>query len=164
MTYNKEYAKEYYLLNKDRMLANNAKWQEANRDKMREYSKKYKSSKNPTFVKYCEDNYEQWILNSAKRNAKEQDLAFDLELSDIIIPEICPYLGHVLTKVRGAGQLETNASIDKIDPTKGYVKGNVQIISRQANRMKNNATSEQLILFAKNILKLEQNRESDIDD
>lgn len=153
MAYDKEYAQQYYLKNKEAITARNAAWQLNNRDKMNEYSKKYKSPDNPKFVEYCEKSYEQWILNSAKRNAVENNLPFNLELPDIIIPEYCPYLGHKLTKLRGAGQLETNASIDKIIPNLGYVKGNIEIVSRQANRMKNNATPQQLILFAENILK-----------
>lgn len=42
------------------------------------------------------------------------------------------------------------ASLDKIIPEKGYVKGNVQIISNLANRMKSSATQEQILTFSKN--------------
>ena len=46
------------------------------------------------------------------------------------------------------------ATLDKINPSKGYVMGNIQILSKKANTMKNNATIEELQKFAKNISKL----------
>lgn len=46
------------------------------------------------------------------------------------------------------GDLDTSPSLDRIDPTRGYVRGNIQIISNLANRMKNNAKDEQLLRFS----------------
>ena len=47
-------------------------------------------------------------------------------------------------------------SIDRIDSTKGYIKDNIQVISSIANRMKWNATKEQLLTFCKGVLALEK--------
>ena len=73
-------------------------------------------------------------------------------MKDLIIPEYCPLLGIKLEYEPGRTNNSNTPSLDKIDPTKGYIKGNVRIISYKANTMKNNATREELELFAKNIL------------
>ena len=45
----------------------------------------------------------------------------------------------------GTGSIKDNsASIDRFDTTAGYIKGNVWIISDKANRMKSNATIEEI--------------------
>ena len=43
-------------------------------------------------------------------------------------------------------------SIDRIDSNKGYIKGNVRIISLRANMMKNDANLQELEEFCKNVL------------
>lgn len=104
---------------------------------------------------YIQDNYEQIILKRSKDRAKLNYIEHTITLEDIIIPATCPYLEVPLTRLQGQGQLPTNASIDRIDSSKGYIKGNIQIISRLANTMKSNATEDQLIQFAKSVLAIE---------
>jgi hypothetical protein len=94
------------------------------------------------------------IWYRAKSNAERRKLEFNLELEDIIIPQKCPYLNIEITTNFNDLKEPNYFSIDRIDSTKGYVKGNVQIISLLANTMKNNATMEQLIMFSENVLNL----------
>ena len=94
------------------------------------------------------------ILRQAKETAKKKGLEFNITEEDIFLPEQCKYLNIPLTNTQGEGAVWSNYSIDRIDPCKGYIKGNVEIISRKANIMKSTATQEELITFAKNILKI----------
>lgn len=85
------------------------------------------------------------ILTRIKGRCSQKGLAFGLELSDIIIPEFCPILGMKLQKSYIKGHpLPSSPSVDRIDSSKGYVKGNIAIISFRANRIKNDATQEEL--------------------
>jgi len=104
--------------------------------------------------KYQANNPKKIILSCCKQRAKRLNLAFDLTEDDLIIPEKCPFLDVPLTYIRGQGRQGSNLSIDRIDSTKGYVKGNIQIISDLANRMKQNATPNQLVAFAKGVLRV----------
>lgn len=94
-------------------------------------------------------NPERTMFIAAKNRAKEKNLDFNLELSDILIPEFCPIL-----EVQLVPKTEYAPSLDRINPIKGYVKGNVQVISRKANIMKNNATKEELVKFAEWVKKV----------
>lgn len=71
---------------------------------------------------------------------------------DSITPERCPVFGFLLEKGDG-GFSPTAPSADRINPQKGYVRGNVQIISMKANAMKANASAEDLVMFANWVLK-----------
>ena len=96
----------------------------------------------------------QKMIGNSKHRAKELNITFEINIQDITIPSTCKYLDFPLTTIRGRGRLDTNASIDRIDSTKGYTPDNVEVISFLANRMKNSASIEQLKTFAKNIDKL----------
>ena len=109
------------------------------------------------------EQFRQYDLNKAHNNyegilfqsTKADNIEHTISKHDIIIPDKCPYLDVPLTRLHGQGQLPTNASIDRIDNSKGYIKGNIQVISKLANRMKNHATKEQLIAFANSVLSME---------
>ena len=118
-----------------------------------------KTSKTVTLCSECNSNrvksvpIQKKIWQRARGRAKTRGLDFDISPDDIIIPEVCPILGIPLKENKGKpGAYRDSISIDKIDPTKGYVKGNIQIISQQANQMKYCATEEELIKFARYIL------------
>ncbi len=65
---------------------------------------------------------------------------------------MCPYLGISIEVNQAQGRRDNSASVDRIDNSKGYVKGNIEIISDKANRMKNSASREELLLFASTIM------------
>lgn len=90
----------------------------------------------------------QQLYRSAKKRALSKGLEFNIELRDIHIPKKCPIL-----KVPLICSTRYSPSIDRIYPDKGYVKGNIAIISTLANSMKANATPKELLIFAKNIKK-----------
>ena len=103
--------------------------------------------KNPSRSReYRFDNPERAVLWNARKNAKTKGVAFDLELSDIVIPNVCPALGIpiVKTSTEGIGRTDNSPSVDRLDPTKGYVKDNVRIVSWRANKLKGDATPEEL--------------------
>lgn len=79
-----------------------------------------------------------------KGRAKKHGIPFNLDVEDIVIPDKCPILGIELNKSKFTGRpLPNTPSIDKIIPAKGYVKGNIDIISYRANSLKNNGTLEE---------------------
>ena len=57
-------------------------------------------------------------------------------------------LNKLLRLSKTGKQTANSPSIDKIIPEMGYTKGNIQIISNKANKMKSDATPLDLILFA----------------
>jgi hypothetical protein len=83
------------------------------------------------------------ILHSAKQRAKKRGLQFNLDLEDIKIPEFCPVLGIILRCGIGA-PLDSSPTLDRINSTQGYVRGNIEVISNRANKIKQNATAEEL--------------------
>lgn len=153
----KEYMQEYYKNNKDKWKVDTEEKKKRRSVLQKEYSTRHKKRCRDREHIWIENNYERVLYNQAKRSSKPRGLSFSLGIEDILIPTLCPYLEIPLTKTQGKGIIWSNASIDRIDNTKGYIKGNIQIISRLANSMKQQASKEELIVFAKNILRLHDN-------
>ena len=96
------------------------------------------------------------LLNYARRNARRRGEECSLELKDIVIPEYCPVLGIKLEPGSHSHQ-DCSPSVDRIDSTKGYTKDNVWIISARANRIKNNATIEEIGMLYEALKSLTKN-------
>lgn len=97
------------------------------------------------------------MWSSARKRAKQKGLEFNIELSDIVIPEYCPVLGMKLSR-KNSKQKDNSPSLDRIDNTKGYVKGNVIVVSYKANRLKSDATMPELQHVVNFYTKLLENR------
>lgn len=111
----------------------------------------YKSNEHP-LRDYIPSDIVKSIFKRSKENSKRRGLDFNIEKSDIVVPTHCPYLGVELSYNKKDSQSNHYYTIDRIDSSKGYVKGNIQIISKLANTMKNEATIDQLLTFSKNVL------------
>jgi hypothetical protein len=85
------------------------------------------------------------MLGNARMRAVEHGVPFDLHARDIWpFPNECPILGKPFASP-GNGVLSDNSpSLDRLIPSRGYVRGNVLVISHKANRIKNNATPDEL--------------------
>lgn len=85
-------------------------------------------------VRHKEDPRVEMLTDSRKR-AKARGMEHLISKEDIIIPEFCPVLGIRLEV--GIGKREPHSpSIDRVDNSKGYIPGNVRVISSRANTLK----------------------------
>jgi hypothetical protein len=90
------------------------------------------------------------LCRGAKRRGREKGLPATITVADIHWPEFCPVLGTRLDYdtprgIRGIVSAPANMpSLDRMDSTRGYVPGNVYVISMRANTLKNCATVDEL--------------------
>jgi hypothetical protein len=118
-------------------------------------SKKWRK-KNPKYLrqwqiatghprKYRARHREKCLHMWARARAKKNGIRFTIIESDIIIPQRCPVLGIRLRSRTGrTGACNTSPTLDRIDTRKGYVRGNICVISWRANCIKRDATLEEL--------------------
>lgn len=82
-----------------------------------------------------------------KQNSKKIGKEFTVRMSDIEWNLKCPILGIDLDWF-SENQQENSPSFDQVDPCKGYVPGNVVIMSWRANRIKNDGTVDEHLKIA----------------
>lgn len=129
----KLYRATWYSENQAEAIAYSKEWRAANPDQERRNNAQWRIN-NPAKV----------LLSSAKQRAKRKGWDFNLTLEDIVVPERCPVLG-ILLFGRGHGvPMANSATLDRLDNSKGYVKGNVTVISWRANALKKDATVEEV--------------------
>ncbi len=92
--------------------------------------------------KDSDPSYYIWL--QIKHSAKFRKMPFNLLPEDIVIPEYCPILGTRLVFGKGGRGRKNTPSVDRVDNSKGYVRGNIRVISFEANRLKDANTIETL--------------------
>lgn len=148
----KEYQAFYRAKNKEKSKEWHKKWYEENKEqvkaRLKEFNLKYPGRIAENRRKWADRNVEKRMYKNAKSRATRANILFNLEVSDIVVPPKCPILNIDFKHDNRKIPKFNSPSLDRIDNNKGYVKGNVQVISYRANTMKGDATPEELLQFA----------------
>jgi hypothetical protein len=108
----------------------------------RRYYRQNASTEKARSAAYYAKNALKYSFTAARRRAVRKGLAFTLVFEDLVVPTHCPVLGIRLAK--GTRKRHDNSpSLDRLVPERGYVPGNVAVISLRANTLKNSGTAEE---------------------
>ena len=141
-----EYYKEYEKSgrskeSKELKKVRNKEDRQKNPEKHKEYrARNYAKNKS----NWTPQTTEYQMYKAAKVRAKKKGLDFNIETSDVVIPEYCPVFPWLRLET-GKGKVHKGSpTIDRVDNNKGYTKDNIAVISYYANSIKQNASSEEL--------------------
>src|SRR6266436_5014533 len=139
----------YYQKNRARLLAKQTAYYWQNKEVLcergRERRKQNRSKAAKQGIATRLRHLERYILRSARYRARKKNIPFSITVKDIHIPSRCPVLGISLRSNLGNKKPGRDSpSLDRIDSSKGYVPGNVMVISWRANDVKGNGTIEEL--------------------
>lgn len=133
-----------------------AKWAAANKDRKEQTRKKW--------VERIKEERPVWkwarvTAASLKKKSLKLGLPYDLsrDILEQLAIDTCPVLGIPLCYTHAQIQ-DDSPSVDRFYPARGYVQGNVFIISAKANRIKNDASLEELLRVAEWMQKIERSQ------
>jgi hypothetical protein len=87
------------------------------------------------------------LFHGVRSRARTRGIEFTIVQADVVIPENCPCCSRKLQMRTGEfkqGASPESPSLDRFDPSKGYVPGNVEVICWRCNELKRNATPQEL--------------------
>jgi hypothetical protein len=129
-----QYEKIYQSEHKEFYYQQGIKYRTENKEKVKEVQRSY-AAKNP----------ERCMISDAKKRSKKRSVPLTITYKDIKIPEICPVLGIPLKRNLNGGKPSDNSpALDAVIPQKGYIPGNIAVISHRGNRIKTDATLDEL--------------------
>lgn len=91
------------------------------------------------------------LWEKARLNAANRRIKFGIKMEDVELPEVCPALGLRLdyAALFNIVFVPETPSIDRIDYSGEFVPGNTTTISLRANRLRSNATLQELKLIGR---------------
>lgn len=144
-------AKEYRSRKKRELSESGAKYRAANKERITQIQANYRAAKKDELQRKGREAYSiiggtRWVKMSfrvAKKRALERGLPFDDQAVLECLqnpPSHCPIFG-IEFRVGSENQMrwDASATLDRIRPNLGYVRGNIAVISWRANRIKSDA-------------------------
>ena len=139
------YIKNWQVNNPEKVKANQLRWRLSNPEKVCKTRYNWRKT-NPIRAQVSA------LVEAAKRRSREQKVPFDVDLMSraaietrmLALPfcECC----RVDLAIGSNKKAKANSpSIDKINPSLGYVDGNVAILCFRCNTIKQNATADELL-------------------
>ena len=142
----RKYAKLYREQYPDKANESRRKWAKKNRSKLtathRDWVRRHPGYEAKKRAEYQKKDPVRYMLFGAKNRAKEMGLDFSITRDDVAIPEICPVLG-LLIQPQNKAFHPNSPSLDRFDSSKGYIPGNVFVISNRANVLKRDGTLDE---------------------
>lgn len=139
------YSSKWYAENREAVSAYYKARRSDPSDTLRKYQKEY-HAKNPVSAEQSRRHYYKHYLRhkirTAKKRAEMLGIPFAITENDISIPDRCPVLG-IPVRVGADVPRQNVPALDRMDNTKGYVKGNVRIISWRANSLKSDMSLDE---------------------
>jgi hypothetical protein len=137
-----------YQVNKEKVLASNRRWREENPEKAKACARR---------MQY--EQPAQWVIRrvpvSAKQRGVKCTIGYD-ELAKLLEPMVCNVTGVALSFSPYDGNYATRhpwkPSFDRIDNSKGYVPGNVQLVCWAYNLAKGSWGADVPLVWAKSLL------------
>ena len=108
-------------------------WSEKNKSEIREQRKKYCSTREARILRR---------LAHLRSKCLQKNIEFNLSVEDVLVPSHCPVLG---VELNFNSHSPYCATVDRIKPELGYIKGNVVIVSKRANQIKSDASLEEML-------------------
>lgn len=114
------------------------------RDRRRVYAVKNRDRLRAIRLKSHHRDPRRKLLALARARSRKNGLGFNLSIEDVTIPVACPVLGIPLVVGGGTGFQDASPTLDRVNNSMGYVRGNVLVVSWRANRIKCDATPHEL--------------------
>jgi len=121
----------------------------ANPEKRRQFQREY-AEKNPEKVRKWRESFQgsksdsYWLWTRAKARAVKNNIDFTITVDDIAIPEFCPIFPDIKLERSKGKCTYSSMSLDRRNNAKGYVPGNIQVISNKGNVRKSDMSVEEV--------------------
>lgn len=123
------------LTDEQRIINRKAIVKRNNAKRRLEHPEEHNAWERANYAKRKKEQPEWYLWKNSKGRANRAGIEHTIEIEDIVIPNLCPILQIPLFCSKGQPS-PNSPTLDRIDNTKGYIPGNISVISHRANSNK----------------------------